>query len=83
LSYRRCSSIYELEILAQYALHQAFEPVNVAIETNRPPESVTAANRVKGPTTLLNRQNRELNDLRRRIKEEGGVTWGRAAGQPH
>jgi hypothetical protein len=35
--------LYELEVLAQYALHRAFEPMNVAIGTNRPPESVTAA----------------------------------------
>jgi len=35
--------LYELEILAQYALHRAFEPVSVAIGTGQPHESVTAA----------------------------------------
>jgi len=34
--------LYELEILAQYALHLAFEP-NVSIRSQVPPQSVTAA----------------------------------------
>jgi hypothetical protein len=35
--------LMELEILAQYALHRAFEPVAVPIRSHLPPESVTAA----------------------------------------
>lgn len=34
--------LYELEILAQYALHRAFEPTNVAIPSHAPPETATA-----------------------------------------
>jgi len=35
--------LYELEILAQYTLHRAFEPAKVAIPSHLPPETVTAA----------------------------------------
>lgn len=34
--------LYELEILAQYALHRAFEPSSVSVRTQLPPVSVTA-----------------------------------------
>jgi hypothetical protein len=34
--------LYELEILAQYALHQAFEPVNVPIQNHLPPSTIAA-----------------------------------------
>jgi hypothetical protein len=35
--------LYELEILAQYALYRAFEPVNIAVKSHLPPETVRAA----------------------------------------
>src|SRR5437879_10719705 len=35
--------LYELEILAQYALHRAFEPANASVRSQLPPQSVTAA----------------------------------------
>src|SRR5579872_4124979 len=35
--------LLELEILAQYALYRAFEPVNVALKSHLPPETVRAA----------------------------------------
>ena len=35
--------LYELEILAQYALYQAFEPVNVPAQNHLPRSTVTAA----------------------------------------
>jgi len=35
--------LYELEILAQYALHRAFEPANASVRNQLPPQSVTAA----------------------------------------
>src|SRR5262249_51310140 len=35
--------LYELEILAQYALHRAFEPAKVVVPTHLPPQAVTAA----------------------------------------
>jgi hypothetical protein len=35
--------ILELEILAQYALHRAFEPVSVPAQNHLPPSTVTAA----------------------------------------
>ena len=35
--------VYELEILAQYALHRAFEPPDVSFRGEVPPQSVTAA----------------------------------------
>jgi hypothetical protein len=31
--------LYELEILAQYALHRAFEPNNQSVETSLPQEA--------------------------------------------
>src|SRR5579885_512882 len=35
--------LLELEILAQYALHRAFEPVSVPLRNHLPPQSATAA----------------------------------------
>jgi hypothetical protein len=35
--------VYELEILAQYALDRAFEPVEIPIQNHLPPQAVTAA----------------------------------------
>jgi hypothetical protein len=35
--------LYELEILAQYALDRAFEPVDIPIQNHLPPQAVTAA----------------------------------------
>ena len=35
--------LYELEILAQYALHRAFEPPRFAAGSPLPPETATAA----------------------------------------
>ena len=35
--------LYELEILAQYALHRAFEPAKVAMHSHLPPQAITAA----------------------------------------
>ena len=35
--------LYELEILAQYALHRAFEPANASVRSQLPPQSVIAA----------------------------------------
>ena len=35
--------LYELEILAQYALHRAFEPAKVVVPTHLPPQAITAA----------------------------------------
>lgn len=35
--------LYELETLAQYALHRAFEPVAVPLENHLPPQATTAA----------------------------------------
>ena len=35
--------LYELEILAQYALHRAFEPAQVVVPAHLPPQAVTAA----------------------------------------
>jgi hypothetical protein len=35
--------LYELEILAQYALHRAFEPTQVVMPVHLPPQAVTAA----------------------------------------
>jgi hypothetical protein len=34
--------LYELEILAQYALHRAFEPTDISVRSQVPPQSVTA-----------------------------------------
>ena len=34
--------LYELEILAQYALHRAFEPTDLSVRSQVPPQSVTA-----------------------------------------
>src|SRR5579885_1853953 len=35
--------LYELETLAQYALHRAFEPVAIPLENHLPPQATTAA----------------------------------------
>jgi hypothetical protein len=35
--------LYELEVLAQYALHRAFEPPSFAADNHQPPETATAA----------------------------------------
>jgi len=35
--------LYELEILAQFALHRAFEPPSFAADNHQPPETATAA----------------------------------------
>src|SRR5207248_8247276 len=35
--------LYELEILAQYALHLAFEPAQVVVPAHLPPQAVAAA----------------------------------------
>jgi len=35
--------LYELEILAQYALHRAFEPAKTVVPSHLPPQAVTAA----------------------------------------
>jgi hypothetical protein len=35
--------LHELEILAQYALHRAFEPSEVSVSNQVPPHSATAA----------------------------------------
>jgi hypothetical protein len=35
--------LYELEILSQYALHRAFEPAKVVLQTHLPPQALTTA----------------------------------------